>query len=162
MTTTYTPIASQTLTSAAASVTFSSIPQTYRDIVVVVNGANTGTANTNIVMRFNSDSTGHYSNLRMFADRFGVFSQQSTTGTGISLGTGNTSGVGVAVAHIMDYSATDKHKTTLNRENPIIITFVTARTYRWPNTDAVTTISFTPAAGQLAAGTTFSLYGIVA
>jgi len=36
---TYTPIASVTLSSAQASVTFSSIPQTYTDLVLVVNGS---------------------------------------------------------------------------------------------------------------------------
>jgi hypothetical protein len=34
---------SQTLTSAASSVTFSSIPATYTDLVLVVNGTSTAT-----------------------------------------------------------------------------------------------------------------------
>ena len=56
---TYTPIASQTLGSAAASVTFSSIPQGYTDLIIVMNG--TTSTNENTYMRYNSDSSSLYS-----------------------------------------------------------------------------------------------------
>ena len=57
---TYTPIASQTLGSAAASVTFSSIPQGYTDLVIVGNCgiSNTGTT---LSLRFNGDTGTNYS-----------------------------------------------------------------------------------------------------
>ena len=56
---TYTPIASQTLASTVANVTFSSIPQGYTDLVLVVSSSTS--TNTNLYLRFNNDSTSLYS-----------------------------------------------------------------------------------------------------
>jgi len=53
---TYTPIASQTLGSAASSVTFSSIPQGYTDLVLVINSVAASSTN-NMDMSFNSDTS---------------------------------------------------------------------------------------------------------
>ena len=59
MAATYTPIASITLGAATSSVTFSSIPQTYTDLIVIFNGRTDGDENTNL--QFNSDTTNNYS-----------------------------------------------------------------------------------------------------
>ena len=56
---TYVAIATNTLGSAAASVTFSSIPGTYTDLVIVTQ-AISATAD-NVGIRFNSDSGSNYS-----------------------------------------------------------------------------------------------------
>jgi len=57
MPSTYTPIATNTLASVSTGVTFSSIPSTYTDLVLVINyrldGTGTGAAGA---LRFNSDS----------------------------------------------------------------------------------------------------------
>ena len=54
---TYTPIATQTLGSAAASVTFSSIPQGYTDLVLVDNVKSaSGAGDSELDVRFNGDS----------------------------------------------------------------------------------------------------------
>jgi hypothetical protein len=53
---TYEAIATQTLGSAAASVTFSSIPGTYTDLVLVVAMEHVTTGTENIVMQFNGDT----------------------------------------------------------------------------------------------------------
>jgi len=56
------PIATQTLGSAAASITFSSIPGTYTDLRLVLNVAGYNqTASSNPVMQFNSDTATNYS-----------------------------------------------------------------------------------------------------
>ena len=59
-TATYTPIASQTLGSAAASITFSSIPGTYTDLRLVLTGA-TSVGGDALVLQFNADTATNYS-----------------------------------------------------------------------------------------------------
>ncbi len=67
MAATYTPIASATLAASTSSITFSSIPATYTDIVVVINDINsTGSFDTNI--RFNGDSGSNYSRTGLRGD----------------------------------------------------------------------------------------------
>ena len=57
---TYTPIATTTASGSASSVTFSSIPSTYTDLVIVADIL--GAASTaDAVLRFNSDTTSNYS-----------------------------------------------------------------------------------------------------
>ena len=59
---TYEPIATTTLGTAAASVTFSTISGAFTDLVLVMAFANTGVGNGNdILMQFNSDSGSNYS-----------------------------------------------------------------------------------------------------
>jgi hypothetical protein len=151
---TYKALANITLASTSATVSFSNIPATYRDLVLVVNRV-TGTINTPYI-RFNSDTGSNYS--EQWLQYSGGSSASS--GTGTSLVYSNTA-LGVAIIEILDYSATDKHKTTITRwtENPIGI--VQIRTARWANTAAVTSLTLGVASGSYPAEMTFSLYGIV-
>ena len=57
---TYDPIASITLGAAASSVTFSNIPSTYTDLVIIFSGAIT-TGFDSINIKFNSDGGTNYS-----------------------------------------------------------------------------------------------------
>ena len=59
---TYTPIATQTLGSSAASVTFSSIPGTYTDLMLIsfAQGQASGGDNR-LVLQFNGDTATNYS-----------------------------------------------------------------------------------------------------
>lgn len=64
MATTYTLISSNTLSSSAASVTFSSIPSTYTDLVLKVSARNAGTSNAYpsiMALQFNGDTSSLYS-----------------------------------------------------------------------------------------------------
>jgi len=58
-TATYTPIATQTLGSAAASITFSSIPSTYTDLRLVL--TSTTSAADTWILQFNGDTANNYS-----------------------------------------------------------------------------------------------------
>jgi hypothetical protein len=151
---TYTPLATVTLATTATSLTFSSIPSTYRDLVIVVDG--TDAAFTNVVLRFNGDSGSNYSNVLMrpgvppataseaFTDNLGYVGQLGTS-------RGNT------IIQIMDYSATDKHKTALGRGN-VASTSLGAFVTRWANTSAITSVLVQGSTFQT--GTTVNLYGI--
>lgn len=154
---TYTALATRTLTGTATTITFSSIPATYRDLILVIEGTySTGTGNASI--RFNGDTGSNYPYIFMLGGASGASSGQSTT-TSLLTGGFNSAVRNNVVFHIMDYSATDKHKTVLNRMNEAGIT-----TYawfgRWANTSAVTTIAVS-GTNPYAIGSTFSLYGII-
>jgi hypothetical protein len=155
---TYTALATVTLGSAANSVTFSSIPATYRDLVLVHN--NLGTTNAvDAVMRFNGDSGSNYNRVFMYTDVSTIQSSSASNQTSLSLFFPRTT-VGFVSLQIMDASATDKHKTVINRAS--VSDFISwAGAGRWASTSAITSIYLAPATGQFATGFTVSLYGIV-
>jgi hypothetical protein len=63
----------------------------------------------------------------------------------------------------MDYSATDKHKTVLSRNN-VAGGGVDAFANRWANTAAITSVEVRVSTGGqfFATPTTLSLYGVIA
>jgi hypothetical protein len=155
-TATYTPIASITLAATASSVVFSGLPQTFRDLILVVNGSATDTVN--ILRSFNSDTTaGNYSWVQMRGDG-STTSSGATTGREISTVTTDRF---VTKIQIFDYAQTDKHKTALTRDD---ISSFHARAWatRWANTSAITSLTLSLASANFTTGSTFNLYGIVA
>ena len=158
-TSTYVALATTTLASASSSVTFSSIPADYRDLVLVASGATT-TSDTVILTTFNNDVTDTYSYVQMYGEA--SYGSDSNTLEHIFTIFGGTGSVGNVVFNIMDYSATDKHKTVLTRENNLGISWTGARATRWPQTTAISEIDLTPRSGNFAIGTTISLFGIEA
>jgi len=145
---TYDLLDSTTLASSASSVTFSSISQDYRDLVLVVGW---GYAD----FRFNSDTGSNYSKVVMAGRSAGA---SSASGTGTVIGPQYASSVaGVSILQIMDYSATDKHKSCLLRiSSNASVTEATAG--RWANTAALTAIEVRGT--TFPADTTFHLFGI--
>jgi hypothetical protein len=147
---TYTLIDSVTLGSSASSVTFSSIDQSFGDLVLVVD------TNQDVrfpIVQFNGSTTG-YSRVSMYSYSGSVVSD---TGTGSSIEFYGDTYLGTLT--IMDYSATDKHKTCLLRNGEPSI-FVHASAQRWADTSAITQIYI--GGGTYVAGSTFYLYGIEA
>jgi hypothetical protein len=158
---TYTPLATVTLGSAAASVTFSSIPATYRDLILV--GAPISSSGTNqSLVRFNSDATAaNYPQVVMFGNgsTTGSF---TNTNAGVNFADAFASGSPmIGRLQIMDASATDKHKTCLNRRDKSDDA-VAATATRWANTAAITSLSVVSMASTFAAGSRFDLYGVIA
>ena len=77
-----------------------------------------------------------------------------------SFGAGSSSsGRFILTAQLMDYSATDKHKTVLTRSGTNL-DGVEALAGRWANTAAVTSWVILTSSAAFASGTTFALYGI--
>jgi hypothetical protein len=150
-------ISSQVLGSATASVTFSSIPGTYRDLRLIVTGTYT-TGSGLAVAQFNGYTGSNYSFVQMYGTG-STTGSSSGTNTSFYLGDLSTT-VAVATADVMDYSATDKHKTVLVRGSSSDQN-VRAFANRWANTAAVTQIVVIPGSGNFATGTSFYLYGIV-
>jgi hypothetical protein len=67
------PLATTTLGANATTITFSSIPQTYRNLMIVASCKTTEVANqSDILMRFNNDSGTNYANINITADNGGA------------------------------------------------------------------------------------------
>jgi hypothetical protein len=154
-------LANITLGSAAATVTFGSIPSTYRDLRLVVDVINTNSSNqTNI--QLNADTGANYTRVIMASQAASGATSASNSGTSIvCMGWSapeNTART-LLTADFLDSSATDKHKTVLLRSNHT--NEVDAVAARWANTSAITSIKLYPDSSTFAAGSTFALYGIV-
>ena len=160
MAATYTPIASATLGAAASSVTFSSIPQTYTDLILVSSPINSGITAVNIY--FNSDTGTNYSCTRVYAGG-GLASSDRFSNTASSLGGWGTdadTNPYLFTSHIMNYANTTTNKTTLTRTSEMNAGYVGLISTLWRSTAAITSVSFTGNA-NFSVGSTFNLYGIL-
>ena len=158
---TYTLIDSVTLTSSAASVTFSSIDQSYGDYVLSMNLTTAG--NATFGLRFNNDTGTNYHGLFMDGNGTATESAKWNPSDRIILNTYsmtlNTSPSLVTV-QIFDATATDKHKSVLTRGNRVDQA-TTAIASRWASTAAINRIDILQFNLQdFTTGSTFFLYGI--
>jgi hypothetical protein len=161
---TYELIDSTVLGSSSASVTFSSIPADYRDLVLVAEPeATTASAEEiRIELVINSDTGSNYSYVRMGGDGSSASSSSGTLSWVLFNGFLADGERGIRIAQLMDYSATDKHTTLLVRDSSTDVGRVEATAVRWANTSAVTSVEVRTRSGNYAAGSTFYLYGISA
>ena len=161
------PISSITLSAATSSITFSGIPQTYTDLVLVINGSMSGSGNT-VYMRINNDSsiTGFYSATYIGGNGTSAYSgRSSNTSQGIGLGAfqaGYSTGMYNIVAQIQNYSNTTTNKTLLSRwsdasSGGATETFVGL----WRNTSAINSLEIrNNGSHNFNSGSTFNLYGV--
>lgn len=155
-TATYSLIDSQTLSSGQATVTFSSIPGTFTDLVLIIK-ATTLSANYNL--RLNGDSASNYSYTYFYGDGTSAVSGRSSSNTVIGL-TYTSSGAPMTRVQIQDYSNATTYKNLLIRQDDASNATMTSIGL-WRNTAAVTSISIV-SPGTIPSGTTLKLYGILA
>jgi hypothetical protein len=90
----------------------------------------------------------------------------SSTGTGNIIAVNSyldTTNDAVIVMNIMDYSATDKHKTAIWSSDKAGAGATERFVARWANTSAITSVRLLGVgAATYAAGSTFALYGVSA
>ena len=162
-TNTYVPIATTTLSSTVGSYTFTSIPGTYTDLVLVTNLA-TDSA-TEFLLRVGNGSIDTGSNYSMtYLLGGGSVASSSRSSNGTSTYAGYTSTTALNKMHIfqfMNYSNTTTHKTSLLRYSAAD-TAATAVVSLWRSTSAINTIQIIANGNNLTSGSTLSLYGILA
>lgn len=154
---TYIPLATVTLAASSPAVSFSSIVADYRDLIVVIEGG--VVARTGAVINLNDDATS--ANYPAVWMRGSGSSGTSGTVTGqfAEQFENSTTNRTISILQIMDYSATDKHKTILVRTDNANPNGVEAVAMRWASTAVVNKVSLVYS-GDWAATTTFTLYGI--
>lgn len=168
-------IATATSSGSTSTITFSSIPSTYKHLQIRVLAKTTNTASAAsayVYAKFNSDSTGaNY-----------VWHQLQGNGTTVSATGGTNNGqcyfpnlaltseatlanmFGVGIIDIHDYASTTKNKTVrsfsgANTNSTSTAIRLSLDSNLWINTAAINRIDLT-ADNTFAAGSTFALYGI--
>lgn len=165
---TYTLISSQTLGSSASTVTFSSIPSTYTDLVLIASARVTGGQNSDgmdVYCYLNSDSGANYSNTQFYGNGSSASSNRGTNWTAVYAGVssnGSQNSWPTIVLNINNYANTTTYKTVLSRaDSPIAYT--TTKVSLWRNTSAINSLTFFPELSlSFVSGSIFSLYGIAA
>jgi hypothetical protein len=162
---TYEPIATTTLGSATASVTFSSISGNYTDLVLVFSGTVSAGAGGRI--QFNGDTTSNYSNTILSGNGTSATSSREssiTSGRFTYEGSiGNTDATrNVSIIQIMNYTNATTFKTWLSRANrPSAGLDAIVGLWR-KSPETITSITLSVISDTFATGSTFTLYGIKA
>ena len=168
---TYEQIATNILASATSSVTFSSIPSTYKHLQIRMTIRGTTAFNGGMGITINGDTGTNYSRHNLFGDGGSVYSQNATSQSRINTDTNNAffpggsagaSQFGASIVDILDY-LTSKNKTVRQlagayASNGYQVGLISGAYY---STSAVSSVTLTQLAmTNFAIGSRFSLYGI--
>ena len=167
MASTYTLIQSQTLASSAASVTFSTIPSTYTDLVLKASARSTGSSYT-LVLKLNG-TTANYSDTFLQGSGSAASSSAGSAQAasyqygGVDLSTYTANTFASAEIYIPSYTAS-QNKPFSNfavTETNATAAEIFAHASLWLNTAAITTVDFSLTGGNsFVTGSSFYLYGI--
>ncbi len=156
MPSTYTPIATTTGTGSSGTITFSSIPSTYTDLILIQTGASSVSSEV-ISLRFNNDTASNYSRTYVLGNGSGVASGRDSSITSIYAGLVEANSNNIF--QIQNYSNTTTNKTCLVRSN-VINTFTAAVVGLWRSTAAINRIDVLVPSGNWNTTATFTLYGV--
>ena len=162
---TYEAIATTTLGSASSNVSFTSIPGTYTDLIIVIAIAGVSAQETPN-MYFNGDNSALYSTTQIIGNGTTASSNSTINTTyfyGIgSKNAGQTTGVSNIIVQVPNYSNNSYNKTIISRNNSTS-TEINAIVGLYRSNSAVSSINFTVQGGNTySSGTLVSLYGIKA
>ena len=165
MANTYQLIEAQTLGTTTASVTFSSILGTYTDLLIKITARSDG-AFANMLMQFNGVTSG-YSWRSLRGNGSSTSSSNSGSDQGIYLGDFDASGdtastFGNGEVYIPNYSSSNYKSVSVDSvsENNATTAYTHFVAGLFPNTAAITSITFFSGTGSLVSGCSFYLYGI--
>tara|TARA_R110000868_G_scaffold8978_3_gene45482 strand:- start:2091 stop:2594 length:504 start_codon:yes stop_codon:yes gene_type:complete len=161
---TYEPIATQTLASAAATITFSSIAATYTDLRVVLVGIDS--ASGGVRMTYNGDTSALYSNTQLYGAFSAAYSGRSSSIAYCDLSVlGLYSTPALITVDIFSYAGSTfkTNLVTFSGDYNAASTDGVARVVNlYRSTNAITSIELKLSAGSYDTGTTATLYGIKA
>ena len=155
---TYEPIATTTLTATNSTVTFSSIPSIYTDLVLIVNSLGTGAY---FSIQVNGDTGTNYSRTRINGNGSTVTSARNASASDIPVDDLSSTVREISILNFQNYSNSTTFKTIVFRQN--LTTGNTGATVGlWRSTSAITSISIFTNSSTFAVDSTFTLYGIAA
>jgi len=160
MANTYEPIATTTLGSAANTITFSSIPSTYTDLRVVWFGIQ---STSQFRFRFNNDTATNYSLTVLQGDGSSVTSSRFTSQSFIYASTSAAATYGAFMSiDVMSYAGST-YKTALVTTSRDLngSGSVDRAVGLWRSTAAINRVDLFLGSGNMDAGATATLYGIL-
>jgi len=158
-TSTYTPLATQTLGSASATVTFSSIPAGYTDLILVTKALGTGNY---YLIQINGDAGTNYSRTRLVGDGTSATSSRTSSTSSLPINDLSSTIPDATIIQFQNYANTTTYKTFIYRANTASAS-ATVGVGLWRATPAaITSITLYTDTATFAIGSTFSLYGISA
>jgi hypothetical protein len=170
MANTYTLIASNVLISDTASISFTSIPATYTDLVLRMTARSSRAVSTqSVTLKFNGDgTTTKYSRTFVRGDAPNVTGGRQTStssnGTPYITGTSATANTFNSVElYIPNYAgATNKPSSGFGapEDNVTLVQFIEVMAGLYTETAAISSIQLTLPAGDFVSGSSFYLYGI--
>jgi hypothetical protein len=161
MASTYEKIATSTLGSSQADVTFSSISGTYTDLVLISNVKLTTSGGEHLDYQLNSDTGSNYSSTYLYGDGSAAASGRVSNENYGRFGNGGVNEPQVNITNFQNYSNSTTNKSVISRSN-LSGSYVLVYQSLWRNTNAITSIKLFPASANFASGSTFTLYGIKA
>jgi hypothetical protein len=164
---TYNSLATTTVSTAVTTITFSSIPSGYTDLVLIVSNAKVNdSSGAGLYVYFNGDTAANYAQCAITGNGSSVAgSAAQNVGNGLLAGLTDvsTTGASFAIVNIMSYSNTTNRKTVLSQSSNSITTS-DMRAVVWYGTAAINTIRLDASSGfgrTFNAGTTATIYGIL-
>ena len=161
-TATYIPIATQTLGSAASSITFSSIPNTYTDLRLVLICTTVGAADDPSV-QFNGDTSTSYSRTYVYGFGSSASTSKSTNTSLIPLDCYSTSTT-IPKFYSLDIfsygGSANKTILTQSAEDENGAGGVSSGVGLWRNTAAITSVKLFLTGSNFSTGTIATLWGI--
>jgi len=165
---TYEPIATSTLGSAQASISFTDISGNYTDLIIAgslrCNDVSSGA--TNALIRFNDDSGANYNYMVILGDSVSGSSSRGINSTSLlvsSVGNDTPLRYSVEKWEIFNYSNTNTFKSVLLNHMVNFGNQVQVFSGLWRSTSAITKISITlDGSTNLASGSSLTLYGVTA
>jgi len=161
---TYTPIATSTLGSNTATVSFSSFSG-YTDLILVSVARHTGSGMVGAYINFNSDTGANYSQTRLYTNGSGSTSDRNASASTIEYNYIGGSNFTPTYVNIMNYSNSISYKPILIKWNSLgngSASYFLEEICQWKNSSPITTITLTTSSNSYTTGSTFTLYGIKA
>lgn len=152
-TSTYTALATTTLANNTAQITFASIPSSFRDLVLIING---GIVDGSFAGKININGDSTTANYTRASVR-GSGTTISSNSIGSAIRWDSTAAEnGIVILNFMDYSSNTNHKNVLIEAGGVD---VEANISRYASTDVITSIKVFYDT-NMKTGMTLSLYGI--
>lgn len=151
---------------AASTVSFTSIPSGYTDLILVAvaKSSTTGSSVNQYRIRFNNDTASNYSNTQINGNGSTAASSRDTTQTELYVGllSQTSAQAETSIFQVMNYSNATTYKTLLARGNSSSGGYVSANVGLWRKTpEVINRLDIYGPSGETVTGT-FSLYGIAA
>lgn len=168
----YESIATATGTGSSGTITFSSIPATYKSLQLRIN-AQDNTVNTyasQMRISFNNDATANYASHRLLGNGTAASAVGNASATYMTMingagGGGKTNCYASSIIDIHDYASTSNNKTIrnfngFNANQGTADDQIGLGSGLWINTAAVNRIDLVISGASYTTGSTFALYGI--